>query len=508
MKKLLLTLLFFGALLSPSLAATLNLGVASEAITLDPYVHNETATNSILSNIFDSLIRFDADYHLVPGLATSWTAIDEKTWEVKLRQGVSFHDGSPFSADDVIFSFDRIKNWDRSGFKGKVSAISKAVKIDDYTVRFYTKGPYPLFPRKMTYMKILNKKYCSDKSPEHIGTHPVGTGPYVLDRWVKGATLTLNANKAYWGGVPKFDRVVFKALTNDSTRVAAILSNEVDLINRVPVKDINRVKGSMNFIMQPGLRLIYLQMDHQRSDSPYVKGKINPFADIRVRRAINYAINEKNIIKYIMNGFAKPAGQFQPEVVFGYDDTIKRVDFDLEKAKKLLAEAGYANGFEVIMDAPNNRYINDEQIAQAVASDLAKVKIKVKVNAMPKSAYFPKVNSADSSFNMLGWANSDGDASSFLDACVHSYDQEKGYGRYNGGRYSNAEVDRLIEESDVTIDQVKRLKLMKKAQKIALFDDQNIIPLHYQVDLYAFNNKINFKPRIDSHLYVFEMSPK
>ncbi len=508
MKRVLLTLTVFLLLVGSSVAATLNLGVASEAITLDPYVQNETATSSTLSNIFDTLIRFDADYNLVPGLATSWQALDAKTWEVKLRKGVTFHNGNAFNADDILFSFDRFKHWERSGFKGKVSAIEKVEKKDDFTVVFTTKGPYPLFPRKMTYMRIMDKEYCADKTPEFLGTHPVGTGPYIFDKWVKGATLTLHANTKYWAGVPSFDRVIFKALTNDSTRVAAILSNEVDLINRVPVKDINRVKQSKNFIQKPGLRLIYLQMDHPRTDSPYVTGKINPFADVRVRRAIYYAINEKNIVKYIMNGFAEPAGQFQPHVVFGFDDSIKRVDFDPAKAKKLLAEAGYPNGFEVVMDAPNNRYINDEQIAQAVASDLAKVKIKVKVNAMPKSAYFPKVNSSDSSFNMLGWSNSDGDASSFLDACVHTYDQDKGYGRYNGGRYSNPEVDRLIEESDVTIDQVKRLELMKQAQKIALVDDQNIIPLHYQVDLYAFNNKINFKPRIDSHLYVFEMSKK
>lgn len=508
MKKLLLAVLVFAVSVSGSFAATLNIGVASEAVSLDPYYHNETATSSVLSNLFDTLIRFDADYQLVPGLATSWKALDDTTWEVKLRKGVTFHNGNTFNADDVIYSFDRVKNWDRSGFKGKVTAIESFEKKDDYTVVFHTKGPYPLFPRKVTYVRILDKEFCADKTPEQLGTQAIGTGPYSVVKWIKGASLTLKANKAYWAGTPQFDKVVFKTLSNDSTRVAAILSNEVDLINRVPVKDINRIKGSKNFIMKPGLRLIYLQMDHQRADSPYVTGAINPFNDVRVRRAINYAINEKNIVKYIMNGFAEPASQFQPDVVFGYDDSIKRVDYDPAKAKQLLADAGFANGFEVVLDAPNNRYINDEQIAQAIASDLAKVKIKVKVNAMPKSAYFPKVNSADSSFNLLGWANSDGDASSFLDACVHTYDQEKGYGRYNGGRYSNAKVDSLIEKSDVMIDQDERLKLMKEAQRIALQEDQNIIPLHYQVDLYAYNDKITFKPRVDSHLYVFEMSAK
>ena len=508
MKKLVIGFIVSLFMLGSGYAATLNIGVASEAVSLDPYYHNETATSSVLSNIFDTLIRFDADYQLVPGLATSWKALDDTTWEVKLRKGVTFHNGDPFTADDVIYSFDRVKNWDRSGFKGKVTAVESFEKKDDYTVVFHTKGPYPLFPRKVTYIRILDKKFAADKTPEQLGTQAIGTGPYSVVKWIKGASLTLAANKNYWAGTPKFDKVIFKTLSNDSTRVAAILSNEVDLINRVPVKDINRIKGSKNFIMKPGLRLIYLQMDHQREDSPYVTGKINPFRDVRVRQALNYAINKEELMRYAFNGFAVPASQFQPEVVFGYDDSIKRAAYDPEKAKKLLAEAGYPDGFEVIMDAPNNRYINDEQIAQAIAADLAKVKITVKVNAMPKSAYFPKVNSADSSFNLLGWSNSDGDASSFLDACVHTFDQDKGYGRYNGGRYSNAEVDRLIEESDVMIDQVERLKLMEKAQKIALVDDQNIIPLHYQVDLYAYNDKITFKPRVDSHLYVFEMGKK
>ena len=508
MQKLLLSLLIFLLLVGSSFAATLNLGIASEAMSMDPFAHNETATNSILSNIFDTLIRFDADYQLVPGLATSWKALDEKTWEVKLRKGVTFHNGNIFNADDVLFSFDRMKNWELSAFKTNVGAVDRVEKINDYVVRFSTKGPFPLFPRKMTYLKIFDQEFSADKTPEYFATHPLGTGPYIFDKWVRGATLTLKGNTAYWAGAPDFNRVVFKTLTNDSTRVAAILSNEVDLINRVPVKDVNRIKRSKNFIMKPGLRLIYLQMDHPRTDSPYVTGKINPFADIRVRRAIYYAINANNIVKYIMNGFAKPAGQFQPDVVFGFDDSIKRVNFDPVKAKKLLAEAGYPNGFEVVLDGPNNRYVNDEQILQAVASDLAKVKIKVKVNAMPKSAYFPKMLKADSSFNLMGWANADGDASSFLNTCVHTRMDDKSYGRINGGRYSNAEVDQLIESSNITIDQAERLKLMQKAQKIALLDEQSIIPLHYQVDLYAFNDKITFKPRIDSYLYAFEINKK
>jgi len=248
-------------------------------------------------------------------------------------------------------------------------------------------------------------------------------------------------------------------------------------------------------------------MDQFRKNSPYVKSPTgeNPFLDVRVRRALYYGINEDAIIKFIMKGFAAPAAQFHPDVVVGYDPAIKRVKYNPAKAKELLAEAGYPNGFSVVLDAPNNRYINDAQIAQAVASSLAKIGIKVKVNATPKSSFFPKTARQDTSFFLIGWASSDGDGSSMLDGVVHSKDDVKGYGRYNNGKYSNAKVDKLIEESDGNMNPASRLKEMREAQQIALVKDQNIIPLHYQVDIYASSKKIKFTPRTDSRIWVYDI---
>jgi len=490
-------------------AKTIKIGLASGAGSMDPYANNETATNSILSNIFDPLVAFDKDIKTYPALATSWSNPEPTVWIMNLRKGVKFHNGSAFTADDVVFSFNRMKNWDKSGFKGKVSMIKSMTKIDDFTVKITTNKPFPILLRKLSYLNILDKETLEGKSDQWIGLHAIGTGAYKLDSWSKGDSIKLSANPNYWKGKATYDKVLLRPLTNNATRVAAMLSGEVDLINRVPVVDVNRVKANdkLDFFIQPGMRLIFLQMDQDRDNSPYIKshdGK-NPFKDVRVRKALYYGINEDAIIKYVMKGFAKPAAQLSPSSIFGHDKSIaKRPKYDLKKAKALLAEAGYPDGFEVVLDTPNDRYINDSQIAQAVAASLAKLNIKVKVNATPKSTFFAETAKINTSFFLMGWASSDGDASSMLDADVHTYD-DQGYGRYNRGRYSNPKVDALIEESAGIMDPAKRLKVLQEAQKIAVVDDQIFIPLHYQVDIYATSKKIKFEPRVDSRIWVFDI---
>ncbi len=490
-------------------AQTLKIGLASGALTMDPHARDEIATISILSNIFDSLVSFDKDLKIYPNLATSWTNPTPKVWIIKLKQNIKFHNGNSFNADDVVFSFNRIKKWEKSGFKGKVNMIVSATKIDDTTVKFVTKKPYPVFLKKLTYVTIMDKETYQDRSDEWTAIHPMGTGPYRFISWSKGDHIALKANPHYWRGKATYEDLLFKPLTNNATRVAAILSAEVDLINRVPVMDVQRVKkkDGLKFFEQPGLRLIYLQMDQERDKSPFIttiNGK-NPLKDLRVRRAIYYGIDEEAIIKYIMRGFALPAAQFSPKAVFGSDPSITRVKHNREKAKELLADAGYPDGFEIQLDAPNNRYVNDSQIAQAVATTLAKIGIKVRVNAIPKSRFFAKVSRLDTSFFLIGWENSDSDSSSILDACIHSFSQTEGYGRYNYGRFSNPEADKLIKKSANIMNSKKRLSYLQKAQRIALVNHQCLIPLHFQVDLYAANKKVNFKPRIDGQIWAFDI---
>ena len=511
MKKHLLIALLF--VMVPALvgAATLRVGVASGVNSLDPHFHNETPTNSVNYNIFDGLVNFDKDLNPYPVLAESWKLLDEVTWQFKLRKGVAFHNGNTFDASDVVWSFNRAKNNEKSGFKGSVSALEKAEKIDDYTVNITTKGPFPILLRKLSYLRIMDKESSEILSDEELGLKPVGTGPYKLIRWQRGQSISLEANADYFLGTPAIEKIEIRPLTNDSTRVASILSNAVDLINQVPVRDVPRIKSNsqFQFFMRPGLRLIYLQMDQMRAKSPYIEGvDKNPFQDVRVRKAFYYGINEDAIAKHIMGGFAVPAAQYYPMAVSGHEKGLVRPGYDPEKAKALLKEAGYENGFTVTLDTPNDRYINDEKIAQAVASSLAKIGITVKVNAIPKASFFPKANDTDSSFNLIGWACSDGDGSAFLDSCVHTYDSDKGFGRYNGGRYANEKVDALIEKSSKVLDDDKRAKLLEEIMHMALIEDQNIIPLHYQVDLYAVTQKVEMEPRADNYLYFFDMKLK
>ena len=511
MKKTLLIAFLVMIIPAAAGAGALKVGASSGVNSLDPHFHNETPTNSVNYNIFDGLINFDKDLNPYAVLAESWKVVDDVTWQFNLRKDVTFHNGNTFNADDVVWSFNRAKNNKKSGFKGSVSAIEKVEKIDEYTVNVVTKGPFPILLRKLSYLRIMDKEYSEKLSDEELGLKPVGTGPYKLVKWQRGQRLILEANPDYFLGKPAIAKVELRPLTNDSTRVASMLSNAVHLIDRVPVRDVARIKANkqLQFFMRPGLRLIYLQMDHAREKSPYIEGvDKNPFQDVRVRKALYYGINQDEIVKHIMGGFAVPAAQYYPVAVNGHKKGLVRPAYNPEKAKALLREAGYENGFTVTLDSPNDRYINDEKIAQAVASSLAKIGITVKVNAIPKASFFPKANDTDSSFNLIGWACSDGDGSAFLDTCVHTYDQEKGYGRYNGGRYSNKEVDEIIEKSSKVLDPKEREEMLIEVMNRALLKEQNIIPLHYQVDLYAVSRNVEMAPRADNYLYFYDMKLK
>ncbi len=506
MRRVFLVILLLAVWIGSAHGKTLRVGLASDARSMDPFFHNETATNSILNNMFDGLVRFDHNLEVHPALAESWSVEGDNVWLFNLRRGVTFHNGGTFDADDVLYSLNRMKNWDKSGFKAQMSQVLEVAKVDQYTVRITTDGPAPTLLRKLTYAKMMDSEFAADKSDEFLGLHPVGTGPYMFSAWNKGESIKMAAHPKDWRPAPAFSEVEFKVLTNGATRIAAILSGAVDLADKVPVMDVQRIEANDNlqFFKYPGLRLVYLQMDQGREETPYVAGK-NPFLDLRVRQAFFLGIDAEAIVKHVMQGYAKVADQYSPEYVFGHDSSIVRPPFNPEEAKKLLAEAGYPDGFEVVLDSPNDRYVNDAQIAQAVASSLSRIGIRVKVNALPKSAFFPKSDRLDTSFFLIGWASNDGDASSHLNGITHSYDKEKGFGRYNRSRYSNPQVDELIEKAQIEMDRDKRLLLLQEAQRISLLEDFSCIPLHYEVDLYATTKKITFVPRADTNLYIYDI---
>ncbi|MBI5581199.1 MAG: ABC transporter substrate-binding protein [Deltaproteobacteria bacterium] len=509
--KTLLLILAWTMIASPALAQTMIHGAASEPRALDPYFYAETPTNSINYNIYDALVWYDHDAKLIPGLAEKWENPDALTWLFYLRKGVKFHDGSDFTAEDVVFSIERCGSWARSGFKDSVRDIAKVEIIDPYKVKITTKAPFAILPDMMVRVMIMSKAHVQKTGDDAQATNPVGTGAYKLKEWIKGDHLTLTANAAYWRGAPRIETVNLRPLTNDATRTAALISSEVHLIDDVPARDLDRLNKDdrLEVTSKPGNRTMMLYLDQARQNSPKVDsptGK-NPLQDVRVRRAIHLGINVEAIIKHIMNGVGEPATQTYPRFIYGYDSSITRPGHNLQKAKELLKEAGYPNGFGITLDATNDRYPNDEQVAQAIAADLSKIGIKVKVNAIPKNNFFPMADKADVSMAFAGWACNPPDAIRFLLPLAHTYDQKLGAGRYNYGRYSNPKVDALAQEASTNMDPKKRLEIMSTASRL-LMEDMAFVPLFNLVNVFAKSKKLDWVQRIDQYTWYFDMALK
>jgi peptide/nickel transport system substrate-binding protein len=503
--------------LSAAVAKDLTVGLKAEPSSMDPHYHNLTPNNALSREVFDRLIMPDETQQLKPGLATSWKAIDDLTWEFKLRKGVKFHDGSPFTADDVVFTFERAPKVPNSPSSfGTYIKGKKISKIDDHTVHIKTEKPYPLMPNEMMTFSIVSKKHGEGATTEdyNTGKATVGTGVLKFVEWVPGDRIVYERNNDYWGEKPEWDRIIIKPIKSAPARVAALLAGDVDFIDNVPTIDIGRLKkdSKINLMSSISNRVIYLHIDQFRDDSPYVKanggGKIkSPLRDQRVRKAISLAINRDAIVDRVMEGIAISAGQLLPDGFFGVSPDLKPLKYDPKGAKSLLKAAGVPNGFELTIHGPNDRYINDSKIAEAVAQMLSRIGIKTAVETMPKSVYFKRASRGgpgkvpEFSLVLVGWGSGTGEASSPLKSLLHTYDKAHGFGSSNRGRYSNAEVDKLIEEALSTVDDSKRQNLLAKATEVAI-TDVGLIPLHYQVSSWAAKKGISFKARTDESTVV------
>lgn len=517
MKLLKLPVLALAAMLTavPSLvsaAGELTIGLASEPSSIDPHFHNLGPNNAVARVMFDRLIMPDDKQRLRPGLAVSWKAIDDTTWEFKLREGVKFHDGSPFTADDVVFTFQRAPDVEGSPSSFGTYLKGKTItRIDDYTVHIKTERPYPLMPNDMSTFSIVSRKHGEGAKTEdyNSGKATIGTGAYKFVEYVPGDRIVLERNENYWGDKAEWTKVTLKAIKSGPSRVAALLAGDVDLIEQTPTADIERLKNDPNLTLSQGIsnRVIYLHLDHDRDDSPFVKDKDgddikNPLKDQRVRMAISQAINRDAIVSRVMEGIAIKAGQLLPEGFFGRSPNLKPVEHDPEQAKRNLSEAGVGDGFQLTIHGPNDRYINDAKIAEAVAQMLTRVGIQTDVVTMPRSVYFKRASrggpngTPEFSFILVGWGSGTGEASSPLKSLIHTYDKERGFGASNRGRYSNPEVDKLIEDALATVDDAKRQDLLARATEIAI-EDVAIIPLHYQVNTWATRPGLRYDARTD-----------
>lgn len=505
---------------APVSAQDLRMALSAEPSAMDPHFHNLTPNNALTSHVFDRLVHFDSKMTPIPGLATSWKAVDDKTWEFKLRTGVKWHDGSPFTADDVIFSMERAPNVENS--PGSFALYVKGrtfSKVDDFTIRVTTPAPYPLMPNDMATIAIISKKNATGAKTDDFnsGKAAIGTGPYKFSEFVKGDRYVLVRNEDYWGTKPKWVKVTVRPIKTGPSRVSALLAGDVDVIEEVPTTDITRLKGDAKVSLGQGLsnRVIFFHMDHWRDESPFVTAndgsKIkNPLKDRRVRLALSKAINRPAIVDRLMEKAAVPASQFLADDFFGVSKKLKAEAFDPDGAKKLLAEAGFPQGFKMTLHSPNGRYINDARMAEAVAQMFTRIGVETKVETMPPAVFFNRASAGangnpEFSFILVGWGAGTGEVSSPLKSLVATFDKVKGMGTANRGRYSNPVLDKAIDEALATVDDAKRGDLLAKASEIAI-EDLGVIVSHYQLNTWATRKGLTYTPRADEYTTAMSVS--
>lgn len=501
----------------PVLAADLKIALSADVSSLDPHYLNIAPNVAFSSHIFDALVNVDANGKLVPGLATSWRAVDATTWEFKLRREVKFHDGSPFTAEDVIFSLDRPAKLTSS--PGPFTAYTKQIVakkiVDPYTVRLMTAAPYGPLTLDMSTVFIVSKKAAEKATTDDFnnGKALIGTGPYKFLSFKRGDRIEVTRNEQYWGGKTDWDKVTFRIITNSAPRLAALLSGDVDAIEGVPTADLSRLKSNakFSFAQKISWRTIFWELDQSPAASRYVTDKAgqplpnNPLHDVRVRQAMSKAINRQALVERTMEGLAVPASNIVSPGVFGYNEALKVEAYDPEGAKKLLAQAGYPNGFALTIHGPNDRYINDEQVVQTVAQFWNRIGIQTKVATLPLSVYFARARAGEFSVPLLGWGTLAGDFG--LRTLVGTPNAETGWGSWNWGKYSNPAVDKLIASSLSSVDQSKREAFAKQAAAVAL-QDYAVLPLHHQYATWALRKGLKYTARTDEFTFAHQFHPE
>jgi peptide/nickel transport system substrate-binding protein len=489
-------------------AGELRVGLAADVTSMDPHFLNLQPNINIAWHMFDALTHVDENTRLIPGLAVSWRALDPTTWEFKLRRGVHFHDGSELTAEDVVFSIERTLKVPNGQFRPFTQRIVAKATPDPYTLRLKTAAPYAMVPYDLDSVFIVSKKAAAGARPEDFdsGKAMIGTGPFRFVRFARGDRVELARNDRYWGGVPPWDKVTFRIVPTDPARLAGLLSGELDLIEQVPTADLARIRGDsrLETAQKVSWRTIFFYLD-QRERAPGLTDKAgkplarNPFRDIRVRRALSLAIDRRAIAERLMDGAALPASNLVSPPVFGYASDLEADTHDPEGAKRLLAEAGYPDGFAMTLSATNNRYVNDEQIAQAVAQMLARAGIRARVQAFPVNVYLPRGAKGEFAFAMLGWGSFSADLA--LRSLVATADPKKGFGAFNWSGYSNPKVDQLLERAFATVDEKARETIAREAMRTAM-RDYAVVPLHHQVTTWAMRKSLAYSPRTDEFTFA------
>ncbi|GAB5439146.1 ABC transporter substrate-binding protein [Falsiruegeria mediterranea] len=487
-------------------AETLRWARAGDALTLDPHAQNEGPTSALAHQIMEPLVMRDMTGAMVPALATEWgpSEANPNVWVFKLREGVTFHDGAEFDSEDVVFSLNRAMTPD-SDYKELLASVKEVRATDKYTVEIETNGPNPIMPNNLTNMFMMDKGWAEANGAVKVqdyeggedtfaAKNAMGTGPYMLVSREPDVKTVMKINDNYWGKEEfpmVVTEIVYTPIQNAATRVAALLSGEVDFIQDVPVQDLERVAGSdgLDVRTAPQNRVIFFGMNQGDADlkNDNVEGK-NPLADVRVRKAMSMAINRDAIKQVVMRGQSAPAGMISPPFVNGWNEAMDSSSTtDIEGAKALMAEAGYGDGFSIQLDCPNDRYINDEAICQAAVGMLAQIGVTVNLDAKPKAQHFPLINNLETDFYMLGWGVPTYDSEYIFNFLAHTKGEK--YGSWNGTRFGNADLDAKIQALASETNLPKRNEMINEIWTVVQ-DEQLYIPIHHQVLNWGMNSKV------------------
>ena len=496
-------------------AKTFKWASSGEISTWDIHSQNNALQNGLHAAVYESLVYYNSrTFKIEPMLATSWTLVNPSQLRLNLRKGVKFHDGSDFTADDAVFSLNRAMA-KTSNFGPYVTGFDRIVKVDSHTIDIITKGPNPVLLNQMTELRMMSKAWAEKNNsvePKDLknvsqetfaNRNAMGTGPFVLRQWVPDQRMVFARNPNWWGKMEgNVTEIIYTPIKSEATRIAALLSGEVDLVLDPSPADLPRLRNNANLKVVDGVenRTIFLGMDQFRNELPgsNVKGK-NPLKDLRVRKALYQSIDINTINRVTMRGLSQPTGALVAPQVAGWSESVhKRLPYSVDEAKKLLVEAGYADGFEVDFACPNNRYINDEEICQAITAMWAKVGVRAKLRTLPLVTYFPMIQRHEASIYMLGWGVPTFDALYSLQSLTRSVGTG-GDGNYNLGRYSNARMDYVVDRIKTETDEPVRKRLATEGLQLQN-DTVAHIPLHNQIIPWAMKKGIDLVHRADNRI--------
>lgn len=501
----------------PARAADLVIGVGAEVTSLDPHFHILLPNNLVRSHIFDALTKLDEHRRPGPGLAVDWRPVGGTAWDFSLRRGVLFHDGTPFTAADAAASLRRALNVQDSPYpySSVLRSVSAVEVVDDVTLRIRTNVPDATIPAAVGQIAVIPARLEKASRAEFDdGRAAVGTGPF---RFAAGNGLTeiaLIANCDYWGGRAPWNGVTLRVIPSAAERVAALLSGTVHIIDQVPPADVLRLHGEPRIVVRTGLsaRLIYLALDGGRDRSPFVTGRdgqplaVNPLRDPRVRRAMSKALNRQGMVDLVMEGLGSPAGQLLPDGFFGTSPSLFPDAYDPEGAKRLLGEAGWPDGFAITLHAPNNRYTNDGAVARTLGVALSRIGIATRVETMPAAEFFQRAARLEFSVYLAGIASTLGETTDVLESLVATFDEGRNRGWINRTRYSDPDLDTLLDRAAATLDPKRRESLLRAASERAMADAA-VLPLYFESKVWAMRREYSFTPRADEVTLATDVAP-